>query len=390
MWSASRLCRPSTCRFDHGRSASHVRPELRSPRCFGSRISRNPGVFGGSDGLQSYPSRNRRSPETCNGAVRVLWLRENRAVRRVRKRSLERLPREASCTEHRRVTLSISGFREAKRATFGLYFADCAPCLLGPLTSNVRFLGLQHRAFRPATSTKVPLRLVAFMANLSGQRDTHSHTHHSRACRRFRQHRDADTVASTGDRRHDLDRRVLVRRGPSGSCARDRLRAEAASQSEKRRHGAAQARRCVARFPRLRRGHRAGPSCIARADKTLGGSTLARGATYRVELANSAEKNFTLHMPDRARAGASPVGIRGRESRASRRLLSRGTGGAWRRQRCAWSAPASPRKLLCGFRYWAGRAQHRNGLPQVPRTEPSSNRTASTNPGAVRTEKFSP
>ena len=292
MWSASRLCRPSTCRFDHGRSASHVRPELRSPRCFGSRITRNPGVFGGSDGLQSYPSRNRRSPETCNGAVRVLWLRENRAVRRVRKRSLERLPREASCTEHRRVTLSISGLSEAKRATFGLYFADRAPCLLGPLTSNVRFLGLQHRAFCPATSTKVPLRLVVFMANLSGQRDTHSHTDHSRACRRFRRHRDADTVASTGDRRHDLDRRVLVRRGPSGSCARDRLRAEAASQSEKRRHGAAQARRCVARFPCLRRGHRAGPSCIVRADKTLGGSTLARGTTYQCRTGHLGRKKL--------------------------------------------------------------------------------------------------
>ena len=36
-----------------------------------------------------------------------------------------------------------------------------------------------------------------------------------------------------------------------------------------------------------------------------------------------------------------------------------------KRQWCAWSAPALPRELLCCFRHWSGRAQHRSGLPRT-------------------------
>src|SRR6185437_9051469 len=43
----------------------------------------------------------------------------------------------------------------------------------------------------------------------------------------------------------------------------------------------------------------------------------------------------------------------------------RGSEGGWQRQWCAWSAPALSRELLCSFRHWSGRAQHRSGLPQT-------------------------
>ena len=46
----------------------------------------------------------------------------------------------------------------------------------------------------------------------------------------------------------------------------------------------------MARFRRRRRGHRADAACLARADNTLGGSTLARGTTHGVELATLAGK----------------------------------------------------------------------------------------------------
>ena len=32
----------------------------------------------------------------------------------------------------------------------------------------------------------------------------------------------------------------------------------------------------------------------------------------------------------------------------------------------AWSVPGVPRELLCSFRHWSGRAQHRSGLPRTP------------------------
>ena len=46
------------------------------------------------------------------------------------------------------------------------------------------------------------------------------------------------------------------------------------------------------------------------------------------------------------------------------KFLSRGSGDGWQRQRCAWSAPALPRELLCSFRHWSGRTQHRSGSPR--------------------------
>ena len=74
-------------------------------------------------------------------------------------------------------------------------------------------------------------------------------------------------------------------------------------------------------------------------------------------------------------AGASSLGVHGRESPASRSFLSRGSGGGRQRQWCAWSVPALPRELLCSFRHWSGRAQHRSGLPQTRRlTLPSRGR----------------
>jgi hypothetical protein len=64
-------------------------------------------------------------------------------------------------------------------------------------------------------------------------------------------------------------------------------------------------------------------------------------------------------------AGASSLGVHGRESPASRSLLSCGSGGGWQRQWCAWSAAALSRELLCSFRHGSGRAQHRSGLPRT-------------------------
>jgi hypothetical protein len=63
--------------------------------------------------------------------------------------------------------------------------------------------------------------------------------------------------------------------------------------------------------------------------------------------------------------GASSPGVQGRESPASRSFLSRGSGGGWQSQWCAWSAPTIQRELLCSFRHWSGRAQHRSGLPRT-------------------------
>jgi catechol 2,3-dioxygenase-like lactoylglutathione lyase family enzyme len=37
----------------------------------------------------------------------------------------------------------------------------------------------------------------------------------------------------------------------------------------------------------------------------------------------------------------------------------------WQRQWCAWSVPGIPCELLCSFRHWSGRAQHRSGLSRT-------------------------
>src|SRR5207237_10856482 len=69
--------------------------------------------------------------------------------------------------------------------------------------------------------------------------------------------------------------------------------------------------------------------------------------------------------PNRGEAGVSSLGVHGRESPASRSFLSRGSGGGWQRQWCAWSVPGIPREILRSFRHWSGRAQHRSGLPRT-------------------------
>jgi hypothetical protein len=70
--------------------------------------------------------------------------------------------------------------------------------------------------------------------------------------------------------------------------------------------------------------------------------------------------------PNPGEARASSPGIHSREPAASPRLLARGPGGRWHRQRRAGSAPALPLELLRGFRHWPGRAQHRSRLPRAP------------------------
>src|SRR6266853_6224757 len=89
-----------------------------------------------------------------------------------------------------------------------------------------------------------------------------------------------------------------------------------------------------------------------------------------------------VSVPNRGEAGASSLGVHGRESPASRSFLSRGSGVGWQRQWCAWSAPALPRELLCSFRHWSGRAQHRSGLP---RTRGLTNRRQQSLPGTMGT-----
>src|SRR5206468_8533738 len=74
---------------------------------------------------------------------------------------------------------------------------------------------------------------------------------------------------------------------------------------------------------------------------------------------------FIVSVSNRGEAGSSSLGVHGRESPASRSFLSRGSGGGWQRQWCAWSEPALPRELLCSFRHWSGRAQHRSGVPRT-------------------------
>src|SRR3546814_15952105 len=59
---------------------------------------------------------------------------------------------------------------------------------------------------------------------------------------------------------------------------------------------------------------------------------------------------FIVPVPNRGEADASSLGVHGRESPASRSSLSRGSGGRWLRPRCAWSAHALPRELLCSVR----------------------------------------
>ena len=97
----------------------------------------------------------------------------------------------------------------------------------------------------------------------------------------------------------------------------------------------------------------------------LGVAVVAEGApTYGIELCPEGH-GFIVPVPNRGEAGASSPGVRGRESRAGRRLLSRGPGGGWQGQWCAWPAPELQRELLRGFRHWSGRAQHRSGLPRT-------------------------
>ena len=79
-----------------------------------------------------------------------------------------------------------------------------------------------------------------------------------------------------------------------------------------------------------------------------------------------------MPVQNRGEAGASSLGVHGRKSPASLSFLSCGSGGGWQRQRCAWSASALPRELLCSFCHWSGRAQHRSGLPRTRGLNPRS------------------
>src|SRR5207248_3244041 len=98
---------------------------------------------------------------------------------------------------------------------------------------------------------------------------------------------------------------------------------------------------------------------------------------------------FIVPVPNRGEAGASSLGVHGRESPASRSFLSRGSGGGWQRQWRAWSAPALPRELLCSFRHWSGRAQHRSGLPPTRGLTPSTRTSPSVKPHRVKVNRES-
>ena len=85
------------------------------------------------------------------------------------------------------------------------------------------------------------------------------------------------------------------------------------------------------------------------------GSEGAADVRYRAQLGRN---GFVVPVPDQGEAGASSLGVHGRESPAGRSFLSRGSAGGWQGQRGAWSAPAISRELLCSFRHWSGWAQH--------------------------------
>jgi len=118
----------------------------------------------------------------------------------------------------------------------------------------------------------------------------------------------------------------------------------------------------------------------------LGVAVVSEGPpTYGVELSPKGKASLCLYQTEEKPAHPS-LGVHGRESPASRSFLSRGSGGGWQRQWCAWSAPALPRELLCSFRHWSGRAQHRSGLPRTrgltrPSSGPASGRPLMSNVG---------
>src|SRR6185369_10829986 len=82
-----------------------------------------------------------------------------------------------------------------------------------------------------------------------------------------------------------------------------------------------------------------------------------------IELSSDGKSSLCIRQIEEK--SASSLGVRGRESPASRSFLSRGSGGGRRGQWCTWSAPALPCELLCSFRHWSGWAQHRSGLPRT-------------------------
>ena len=66
----------------------------------------------------------------------------------------------------------------------------------------------------------------------------------------------------------------------------------------------------------------------------LGVAVVSEGpAMYGVELSSNGEASLCLYQT--GEAGASSLGVHGRESPASRRFLSRGYGSGWQRQWCA-------------------------------------------------------
>jgi len=86
----------------------------------------------------------------------------------------------------------------------------------------------------------------------------------------------------------------------------------------------------------------------------LGVAVVSEGPpTYGVELSPKGKASLCLYQTRRSRRIFTWRSRR--ESPASRSFLSRGSGGGWQRQWCAWSAPALPRELLCSFRHWSGR-----------------------------------
>ena len=69
----------------------------------------------------------------------------------------------------------------------------------------------------------------------------------------------------------------------------------------------------------------------------LGVAVVAEGSpTYGIELCPPDGKSSLCLLPDRGEAGASSPGVHGGESPAGRSLLSRGSGGGWQGQWCAW------------------------------------------------------
>ena len=96
----------------------------------------------------------------------------------------------------------------------------------------------------------------------------------------------------------------------------------------------------------------------------LGIAVVSEGPpTYGVELSPKGKASLCLYQTDE-----KPAHLHLAFTAEDRQQVERSIARLWRRVAKTMvrrPAPALPRELLCSFRHWSGRAQHRNGLPRT-------------------------